>query len=230
MKMKLFLAVVAFSTGLYAQPAIVPTTVTAELVKRVDTKNASVGDPLLTRTIANATLYDGTKIPRGTQLVCHITDAHAKSSADPNGHLAFSLDKAILRDGTELPLHGLLAAVAGPAMPQTGGDDGFPGETSAASGGNRSGSDIGGVNPAGSGGLNSNGGISSRSAGTGRPNLDDLGNATRQVAGAPVTNVPGVTLVKPESQTDSGSLRAKGSNFTLEAGAKLTFVVTSAVR
>src|ERR1700744_5716102 len=42
--------------------------VSAELTRRIDTRNAKVGDQVLARTTSDTRLSDGTRLPRGTKL------------------------------------------------------------------------------------------------------------------------------------------------------------------
>jgi hypothetical protein len=89
--------------------------VSAELTKKIDTKNARVGDQVFAKTTSAATLSDGTKLSKGTRLLGQITDVHAKSSADKTSHVAFSLDRAVLHDGRQIPVHATLTSLAAPA-------------------------------------------------------------------------------------------------------------------
>ena len=68
--------------------------VSAELRKRIDTKNAKQGDEVDCRVRSTAKLPDETELPRGTKLIGKVTDVKAKSKEDKNSHLAFSIDRA----------------------------------------------------------------------------------------------------------------------------------------
>jgi hypothetical protein len=63
-------------------------------------------------------------IPKNTKLVGHVTRASARSKGDSQSALAVQFDRAVLKDGHELPLQVTLQAMAaerGPA--RVGGDD-----------------------------------------------------------------------------------------------------------
>ncbi|MCU1318910.1 MAG: hypothetical protein JWP98_428 [Edaphobacter sp.] len=147
--------------------------VSAELTKRIDTKNAKVGDEVNAKTTSTANLADGTNLPKGTRLVGKVTDVRAKSSADKTSHLAFALDRAVLRDGREIPVRAVLTSVTGPAMASTSAADDMAMSSSTAGGGMAGGGMAGGGAP---------GGI----AGAGAPaGGGALGGAGRTVGGVP---------------------------------------------
>jgi hypothetical protein len=96
--------------------------VSAQLTKSIDSKHAKVGEEVLAKTTRNATLADGTKLPKGSRLIGHVTQVQAKSRAQHDGQLAFSFDHAILRNGREVPIHAVMESIAAPA-PLTASDD-----------------------------------------------------------------------------------------------------------
>ena len=122
--------------------------VSAELTKRIDTKNAKVGDEVNAKTTSTANLADGTNLPKGTTLVGKVTDVRAKSSADKTSHLAFALDRAVLRDGREIPVRAVLTSVTGRAIASTSAADDMA-MSSTAGGGMAGGGMAGGGAPGG---------------------------------------------------------------------------------
>ena len=80
------------------------TAIAAELTKRLDTKNAKQGDEVDARTTMAAKLPDGTELPSGTKLTGKVTDVKAKTKADKSSHLAFNLDRAVLKGGKEVQI------------------------------------------------------------------------------------------------------------------------------
>lgn len=99
-----------------AEQRVAPTAVMAELTKRIDTKSAKPGDEVNVRTTMDAKLPDGTELPKGTKLVGKVTNVKAKTKEDKSSHLAFNLDRAVLKDGKEVPLSVVVISVAVPGQ------------------------------------------------------------------------------------------------------------------
>jgi hypothetical protein len=81
----------------------------ATLSKPIDARKAKPGDPVTATNDKDAKSADGTNIKRGSTLVGHVTkaqplDKSASSSADATSMLSVVFDKAILKDGRELPV------------------------------------------------------------------------------------------------------------------------------
>ena len=88
------------------------TALNAELSQSVDSKKAKAGDPITART-TEAIKKDGqVVIPKGTKLIGHVTRASAKSKGDADSALAVQFDRAILKDGREMPLQATVQALA----------------------------------------------------------------------------------------------------------------------
>lgn len=89
--------------------------VNAELVGKLDSKSAKVGDQVVMKTTESMKTTDGTVIPKGTRLVGHVTSvaAHAKGSAD--SAMAIQFDRAELKGGTNMAIHSEIRSVAPPA-------------------------------------------------------------------------------------------------------------------
>src|SRR5260370_822887 len=98
-----------------AEHQIAAASVSAELTKRIDTKNAKQGDEVDARVTDTAKLPDGTELPRGTKLVGKVADVKAKSKEDKSAHLAFNIDHAVLKDGKEVPVVVVVTSVTGPS-------------------------------------------------------------------------------------------------------------------
>jgi hypothetical protein len=89
----------------------------ATLSKPVDARKAKPGDSVTATNDSDAKAADGTSIKRGSKLVGHVTKAHplersAAGSADAQSMLSIVFDKAILRDGRELPLNATIQALS----------------------------------------------------------------------------------------------------------------------
>jgi hypothetical protein len=214
--------------------------VSAELAQKIDSKNAKVGDEVVARTTSAAQLQ-GTKLPKGTRLMGKVTDVQAKSREQHDGQLAFAFDRAVLRDGREVPIHASLRSISAPisAAAMADSSDDFA-ATSAPVMANAGGSARGG------GGLL--GGGAAAIAQTGGL----VGGATSAVASAPahvagaaqgtmrtstglvsatgasaavVTNLPGLSAAA--SATNSAMLQASGKNVELSGGTQLVLDVSA---
>lgn len=114
-------------------------TFNAALSAPVDSKKAKPGDPVTAHT-TEATKSDGkTVMPKGTKLLGHVTQSSARANGESESALGIVFDKAILRDGQEIPLNAGIqalasaqsgAAAAGPDLDTFGG----AGATAAGSG------------------------------------------------------------------------------------------------
>jgi len=98
--------------------------VSAELTKKIDSKDAKVGDEVMAKTTSEARLADGTKLPKGSKLVGHVTEVEARSKENHDGRVAFAFDHALLKDGREVPLNAMVRSLAAPApMASASGSD-----------------------------------------------------------------------------------------------------------
>ena len=222
--------------------------VSAELTKRVDTKNAKVGDQVEAKTTSAAKLADGTKLPKGTKLLGKVTEAHPRSGADKSSHLAFSLDRAVLHDGREVPVHATLTSLARPAaMAASTADDmsmqSSAGATPAAAGasGASRGGLLGGVGRTAGGAVGGAANTAGNIGGAARSDAGSLVSETSAVGTnvggsansavsldhVPVASMPGVTLSSATSASSSGSLDAAGRNISLDSGTQMTLNVSA---
>jgi len=236
--------------GQAAASAAEATSVSAELTKKLDTKNAKVGDAVLARTTKTATLADGTKLPRGTKLIGKVTEVQARSRAEKTSHIAFALDHAVMRDGREVPVHAVLTSVTG-ASALAGSNDDLSASSpmgGVAGGGNAQGvvrapggggllggvgSPVGGVMGGAANTVGEAGGAVRSGAGSVMNETQAAGGAVADVGASgsldhvPVANLPGVMLSSSAETASSGSLDAKGRNIDLESGTRMTLNVSA---
>jgi hypothetical protein len=132
------------------------TTINATLSHPLDAKKNKPGDPVTARTIEATRSYGRQVLPKGTVLVGHVSQAHPRSKAESASALAIVFDKAVLKDGSEVPLNVTIQALAAPAV----GDSLPAGDQDLGLGGGRGGAAsshdagrgaLGGVGSAGSG-------------------------------------------------------------------------------
>ena len=92
------------------------TVINAELNSSIDSKKAKPGEQITAHTTEAVRSTDGRAIlPKGTKLVGHVTQASARSNGQGEAMLAIQFDKAVLKDGQEVPLNVVIQAVAAPS-------------------------------------------------------------------------------------------------------------------
>jgi hypothetical protein len=102
----------------------------ADLKSGLDSKKAKNGDAVNAQTSEAAKSSDGrTILPKGTKLIGHVAQATAKSKGDGQSALGIIFDKAILKDGGEVPLSAGIQALASPATFSSVPDAGPPQST-----------------------------------------------------------------------------------------------------
>ena len=124
MKLKKMFVSIAYSlifVGLIAPEATVlandqntVSTVFAVVLKRLDTKNASLNQEVTLRTITDVILDGVVVIPTGSTVVGHVVEVATKGKENQNSILAIVIDKAVLENGREIRLQAIIAAVAAP--------------------------------------------------------------------------------------------------------------------
>jgi hypothetical protein len=186
------------------------TSVTAELMKVLDSKHAKVGDEVNAKTTNEAKLPDGTALPRGTKLVGNVVDVTAKSKQEKNARIVISLDRAVLKDGKQVPIRSSVTSVTAPVQADASmamSPGGAPSGGSSAGG-----STAGSTAPSPSISAPVTSAAQSTAGGT-------LKSAADRVA---VGNKPNVMLTAPNTPDSAGILEAQGDNIALESGTKLT--------
>jgi len=91
------------------------TLINAELAGSLDSKKVKPGDAVKARTASDLKSTDGrTILPKGTNIVGHVTQASARSAGQPDSSLGLVFDKANLKSGQEIPLNAIVQAVGAP--------------------------------------------------------------------------------------------------------------------
>jgi hypothetical protein len=101
--------------------------VNAVLTKPVDSGRNKPGDPVSAHTAQPAKTEGGTSIPKGSTLIGHVSDAHAAADGQAGSSMGIVFDKAVTRDGHEIPLRNLriqAVAAAEASAESTAGDTG----------------------------------------------------------------------------------------------------------
>src|SRR6266481_4319706 len=86
--------------------------INAELTAAVDSKKAKPGDRVSGRTTEPTKSNGKTVIPKGSKLVGHVTQASARAKGDSESALGIVFDKAVLKNGQEVPLNVAIQALA----------------------------------------------------------------------------------------------------------------------
>jgi len=102
----------------------------ADLKSGLDSKKAKNGDAVNAQASEAVKSSDGrTILPKGSKLIGHVAQATAKSKGDGQSALGIIFDKAILKDGREVPLSAGIQALASPATFSSVPDAGPPQST-----------------------------------------------------------------------------------------------------
>ena len=212
------------------------TIINAELTGSLDSKKVKPGDAVNARTTTDLKSADGrTILPRGTKIIGHVTQASARNAGQPDSSLGLVFDKAILKNGQEIPLNAGVQALGAPPSSSfdtnqapardhpVGASPGAPGYGS--QGASR-----------GNGGMNGTPSASAPNRGddpySGGANPPDAGNAS---AGQWDANTRGVVGLHNLNLNTAGGSNGQGSvitstgkNVRLDSGTRL-LLVTGAV-
>jgi hypothetical protein len=125
------------------------TTMNAALSQPVDARKCKPGDPVSAQT-TQSTKSDGrVVVPKGSKLVGHVTEAKARAKGESESSLGIVFDKAILKNGQEVPLNVTVQALAASqsAAALSGGEEDLSAGAGAAGGasGRAAGGALGGV-------------------------------------------------------------------------------------
>jgi len=218
--------------------------VSAVLEGKLDSRTAKPGDRVAVRTTRGTFLADGTEIPKGSQLVGHVTQAEAHSKDRQESELSFALDRVELKYGINVAIHATIQSVApppagAPASGLMGTDDGF-GRTGAMAASDASMTGDGPVagvarNTGRAGGpldsppAGTLGAADGASGNTGGPvdrTLAGNGEGTFSTAKR-ATQIPGVMLRGYIVGPASGTLSAAGKDVRLDSGAQMLLGVAA---
>jgi hypothetical protein len=197
----------------------------ASLTKSLDTKKAKKGDPVNARITEDAKEQSGTTvIPKGSKLEGHVTQASSREKGDSYSTLGIVFDKAILKDGQEVPLNVSLQAIAlsqdAATAPASGGGMGM----SPAGGGSQAPS---AGRPGGMGGGMSSAPSSSPSTAPMPTNTNTATNVDTDNAMAGKGAVGGLNPSGKLNPNSRGVFGLQGIGLATAEGAQQTAVITS---
>jgi len=191
-------------------------TLLAELETSLDSKKAKADERVIVR-ISDAVKIQGKVIfPKSTEIVGHVTQASARGKGDSDSLLAIQFDKAVLKNGEEVPVRLAIKAIAPPRQMAVGGDS--PGRDPLA--GTHAGTM---TSPMGTGRQGSTVKRTAGSAGDASEGLNDSGQLTAESHG--VYGMSGVRLAADVSKAMPVSVvSSNGKNLKLESGTRLLLV------
>jgi hypothetical protein len=100
----------AANSGMHIQPG---TVIPAELDKSLDAKKIKAGDPVVAKVSQDLLSNGQVVIPAGSKITGHVTQAQTHKG-DTASELGIAFDQIALKNGSEIPLHASIQAVAPP--------------------------------------------------------------------------------------------------------------------
>jgi hypothetical protein len=172
----------------------------AALSSPIDSKKCKPGDPVNAKTTEAAKSDGKTVIPKGSKLVGHVTQASARSKGESESELGIAFDKAILKNGQEIPLNVTIQALASAenSTPVAGADLDTMGSAGAAAGSGMS------------GGRGALGGVASTAGGATGTVTNTAANVGGEAGGAVHSTANAAGSVRGASHGAVGGLNAAG--------------------
>ncbi len=87
------------------------TLVRAEMISVIDVKKSHAGDIFEARVWGDLWGQNKIILPHDTKIMGRVLDAQPRTKDNPESKLVITLDKAVLKDGSELPLRGIVQSV-----------------------------------------------------------------------------------------------------------------------
>jgi hypothetical protein len=206
----------------------------AELSSPIDSKKCKPGDVVNGRTTEAVKSEGRTVIPKGAKLVGHVTQASARAKGESESALGIVFDKAILKNGQEIPLSaGIQALAAAQSSASAAGSDfdayGGAGASAAGSsaGGGRGG--LGGVTSAAGGAVGTVTNTAANVGGAAGGAVDSAAGAGGSIVGASKGAVGGLNAAGQLTSNSQGVFGLNGLNLNAAASnATQGSVITSA--
>lgn len=230
--------------------------VEAVLKKSLDAKTAKVGDMVEAQITSSVKSSGVVAIPRNAKLLGKVTAIQARTKSQKESKLGMQFDRAVLKDGTEIPLRLEIQSFAG-AQPLTAGsfaDEDMQATPSISSTRSRGAGVIGGAGTTVAGGATSTVNQTVRDttqvasdaaitasrpapvpSATSTATRSTVGGTSLDASGQSITRItsdsglPGIVLVNEVSAASSDSLlTSQKRNVRLESGTRLTLRIHNA--
>jgi len=194
----------------------------AELSSPIDTKKCKPGDAVTAHTTEAAKSEGKTVIPKGSKLVGHVTQASARAKGESESSLGIVFDKAILKNGQEIPLNVAIQALASAqsGASAAGADlDAFggAGASAAGSGGGGGRGALGGVTSTAGGAVGAVTNTAANVGGVAGGTVNSAANAGGSVAGASKGAVGGLNAAGQLTSNSQGVFGMNGLNLNAAA-------------
>ena len=225
----------------------------AALSSPIDSKKCKPGDPVNGHSTEAVKSEGKTVIPKGSRLVGHVTQASARANGESESSLGVVFDKAILKNGQEIPLNaGIQALASAQSSASAAGSDmdtmGGMGASAAGSGMAGGHSALGGVTSTSGGTVGAVTNTAANVGGTAGGAVNSAANAGGSIAGASkgavgglngagqltsnsqgVFGLNGLNLSAAASNATQGSLiTSAGKNVHLDSGTRMLLVSQAA--
>jgi len=210
------------------------TAINAELSSPIDSKKCKPGDPVNAHSTEAVKSEGKTVIPKGAKLVGHVTQASARVKGESESSLGIVFDKAILKNGQEIPLNaGIQALASGQSSASAAGSDvdtmGSMGGSAAGSGMAGGRGALGGVTSTAGGAVGAVTNTAANVGGTAGGAVNSASNAGGSIAGASKGAVGGLNTAGQLTSNSQGVFGLNGLNLsTAASNATQGSVITSA--
>ena len=194
----------------------------AELSSPIDSKKCKPGDTVNAHTTEAVKSEGKTVIPKGAKLVGHVTQASARAKGESESALGIVFDKAILKNGQEIPLSaGIQALAAAQSSASAAGSDvdafGGAGASAAGSGAAGSRGGLGGVTSAAGGAVGAVTNTAANVGGTAGGAVNSAAGAGGSVVGSSKGAVGGLNAAGQLSSNSQGVFGLNGLNLNAAA-------------
>ena len=206
----------------------------AALASPLDSKKCKPGDEVSARMTEAVKSEGKTVIPKGSKLLGHVTQASARAKGETESALGIVFDKAMLKNGQEIPLNVAIralasaqgsASMAGDEMDTMGG----PGGSAAGSGIAGGRGAIGGVSSAAGGAVGTVTNTAANVGGVASGTVDSAASAGGNVAGASRGAIGGLNTAGQLTSNSQGVFGLNGLNLSAAASNSTAgSVITSA--
>ena len=206
----------------------------AALTSPIDSKKCKPGDPVNAHSTEAAKSDGKTVIPKGAKLVGHVTQASARAKGESESSLGIMFDKAILKDGREIPLNVGIQAIAsaqsgasaaGSEMDSMGG----VGTSAAGSGAAGGRGALGGVTSTAGGAVGTMTNTAASAGGVASGTVNSATSAGGSIAGASRGAIGGLNAAGQLTSSSQGVFGLNGLNLNAAASnATQGSVITSA--